>query len=76
MWDLNFGTWISHRGLHSGLRPWAPLVDNNVTQTTHFFSLQNLIFTSIDLRSRYTLASLSLSLSGVASCGRFECVVS
>jgi hypothetical protein len=24
MWDLNFGTWISHRGLHSGLRPWAP----------------------------------------------------
>ncbi len=24
MWDLNFGTWISHRGLHSGLRPRAP----------------------------------------------------
>jgi hypothetical protein len=23
MWDLNFGTWISHRGLHRG-RPRAP----------------------------------------------------
>jgi hypothetical protein len=30
MWDLNFGTWISHRGLHSGLRPRAPTsVDKN-----------------------------------------------
>jgi len=24
MWDLNFGTWISHRGLYSGLWPRAP----------------------------------------------------
>ncbi len=24
MWDLNFETLISHRGLHSGLRPQAP----------------------------------------------------
>jgi len=29
MWDLNFGTWISHRGLHSGLRPWAPTSINS-----------------------------------------------
>jgi hypothetical protein len=23
-WFPGCGTWISHRGLHSGLRPWAP----------------------------------------------------
>ncbi len=32
MWDLNFGTWISHRALHSGLRPWAPTSPKNGNQ--------------------------------------------
>jgi hypothetical protein len=31
MWDLNFETWISHRGLHSGLLPRAPTSGYKVT---------------------------------------------
>jgi hypothetical protein len=41
MWDLNFGTWISHRGLHSGLRPRAKFITSvypSDTTILHFNS--------------------------------------
>jgi len=35
MWDLNFGTWISHKGLHNGLRPRAPTSIYKFTTSVH-----------------------------------------
>jgi hypothetical protein len=63
MWDLNFGTWISHRGLHSGLRPRAPTSKKNLKAKLQAKeNFDSTCLTTLGLVSRMRTSSSQMEL--------------
>jgi hypothetical protein len=67
MWDLNFGTWISHRGLHSHRHPLVKTKTFRGIEASSWYNCKALIktktFRGIEASSWYNCKALMCRIS-------------